>query len=238
MITVLIKKELSASLHSPLTHAVLATLVAGTGLVYWFSSLNIFYRGEISLELFFRVLEYALLLLVPPLAMKSIAHERKAGTLDLLLSKPVQAWEIIGGKCLAILLQVTFFLAITLIYYITILFLGDVDPAIGWCGYLGLLLLAGCYTSICLFASSLTHDALVALLHSVFLLGCLQFLFHLVADWGEGTLVAPLFHFLALDEHFRNISRGIIDTRDLIYFGSVIFLFLFLTRHHAFRSKS
>jgi ABC-2 type transport system permease protein len=238
MMKVMIKKELSASLHAPFTYVVFVLLAGVTGLVYWFSNVNIFYRGEVSLELLFQTFECSLLLLVPPLTMKSIAREREAGTLDLLLSKPVGTWDIIGGKYCAILLQVIFFLAITSIYYFTVSFLSDVDHAIGCCGYLGLVLVAGCYVSIGLFASSLTRNSMIALLLGFLFLCGFQFLFHAIADVSGESLFSAFLRFLSVDEHFKNISRGIIDTRDLIYFCSVIALFLLLTRHYTLRAKS
>ncbi|MDR1274239.1 MAG: ABC transporter permease [Odoribacteraceae bacterium] len=238
MMRVMIKKELSASFHSPFTYAVFALLAGITGLVYWFSNVNVFYRGEVSLEVLFQAFECSLLLLVPPLTMKSIAREREAGTLDLLFSKPVKTWDIIGGKYCAILLQVVFFLFITSIYYFTVSFLGDADHAIGCCGYLGLVLVAGCYVSIGLFASSLTRSPVVALLLALLFLCGFQFLSHAIADASGDSPLVAFFRFLSVDEHFKNISRGIIDTRDLVYFCSVIALFLVLTRHYTLRAKS
>jgi ABC-2 type transport system permease protein len=235
---VIVKKELSASLHAPFTYATLALLAWSAGLIYWFSNINIFYRGEVSLESLFQTFECSLLLLVPLLTMKSIARERETGTLDLLFSKPVKTWEIIGGKYFAILLQAAFFLAITSIYYLTVSLLSEVDHAIGMCGYVGLLLLASCYISIGMFASSLTRKPLIALPVAFLLLCSLQFLFRVIADLSEGTLLSSFSRFLSADEHFKNISRGIIDTRDLIYFCSITTLFLALTRHYTLRSKT
>jgi ABC-2 type transport system permease protein len=237
MMRVIIKKELAATFNSPFVYVVLVLLTGATGLVYWFSNINIFYREEASLSLLFRVLEHGFLLLVPFLTMKSIAGERETGTLDLLFSKPIKTWEIIGGKYCAILIEVTLFLLVTSIYYVTILFLSDTDPAIGWCGYLGLLLVAGCYVSIGMFASSLTRKSLVALPVSFAILLCFRFLLQIIAELHEGGFLAAIFHFLSVEEHFGNISRGIIDTRDLIYFCSVIVLFLALTRHYTCRVK-
>ncbi|MDR2131088.1 MAG: Gldg family protein [Odoribacteraceae bacterium] len=238
MIKAIIQKELTASLNTSFIYLLLGLLAGITGAVYWFTDLNIFYRGEASMDLLFRVLEHALLLLVPCLTMHSIANERKAGTLELLLSKPIKSRDIIGGKYCAALVQATFFLLITSIYYFTVFFLSDTDPATGWCGYLGLLLVAGCYTGLGIFASSLTRDARIALLTGSLFLLCFRFLFQCIAGIDEGSLFSRLFHFLSVEEHFGNISRGIIDTRDLIYFCSIITLSLVGTGHRLFRVNS
>ena len=198
---------------------------------------NIFSSGQASLSNLFNVFYWTLFFLIPALTMKSISEERKDGTFELLFSKPIKTWQLIMGKFFAILLQVVICLALTLPYYITIASLGNVDHAVGFCGYLGLILVCGCYISIGMFASSLTPNTIVAFFITFAIEIGFVVLFEFIAElWGSGFMAA-LFTYLSIGEHFDAIPRGVIDTKDLIYFISVIIIFLALARHYICKNR-
>lgn len=139
-VKVIINKELKVAFNSLLIYIAYTAFLGVTGFVCWFSGKNIFSSGQASLSNLFNVFYWTLFFLIPALTMKSISEERKEGTFELLFSKPIKTGQVIMGKFLAILLQVVICLALTLPYYITIASLGNVDHAVGFCGYLGLIL--------------------------------------------------------------------------------------------------
>ena len=219
-VKVIINKELKVAFNSLLIYIAYTAFLCVTGFACWFSGKNIFSSGQASLSNLFNVFYWTLFFLIPALTMKSISEERKDGTFELLFSKPIKTWQLIMGKFFAILLQVVICLALTLPYYITIASLGNVDHAVGFCGYLGLILVCGCYISIT-FAIEIGFVVL----------------FEFIAElWGSGFMAA-LFTYLSIGEHFDAIPRGVIDTKDLIYFISVIIIFLALARHYICKNR-
>jgi ABC-2 type transport system permease protein len=167
------------------------------------------------------------LFVVPAVTMRLLAEEKKGGTIELLTTKPLHDWEIVAGKFLAAWALIGIALLPTLIYYITVAFLGDIDngPVIG--GYLGLLLMAGVYVAIGLLASSLTENQIVA-----FIIGLLMIFAFYMMD--KILIFVPDFmtsvvEYLGIDFHFANIARGVIDSRDVVYFGSVLGFTLYLS---------
>lgn len=166
--------------------------------------------------------------------MKSFSEEYKQGTLELLLTKPITTWQLVIGKYLGSMLLILLALLPTILYIITIFELGapkgnlDTGSTIG--SYLGLILLGGCYAAIGIFSSSLTNNQIVAFILSVFL--CFFFFFGFEALAGIFSAEVGAFGLadLGINSHYESISRGVIDTRDLIYFFSVIIFFLALTK--------
>ena len=233
----LINKELKITFNSILIYIALIVFFGVTGFICWFSWSNIFSIGLVPLSYLFNIFYWALFFLIPFLTMKSIAEERKVGTYELLLSKPITTWQIIWGKFCAILLQVVLCLVLTLSYYITLAYLGHIDHAVGICGYIGLILVSSCYISIGMFASSLTSNPLFAFFISIGVGLCFQKLFEWIAELFGTGLLTNIFHYFAMGEHFDSFSRGIIDTKDIIYFFSIIILFLNLTKYVMNKSR-
>ena len=147
--------------------------------------------------------------------MKLIAEEKKTGTLEILLTKPVTDWQIIWGKFLATLLLIIIALALTLPYYITIWNIGPIDHGAVWTGYLGLILMSSAYISIGIFTSSITNNQIVAFLLAL----CIGIFFHSISG-----VPGSIFNYLSLSTHYESISRGVVDSKDIIYFLSIIFL--------------
>lgn len=230
-IKVIIDKELKIAFNSVLVYAVWLASFGVTGFICWLSGSNIFYTGQASLGYLFNVFHEVLYFGVPVLTMKSIASEKKDGTFQLLFSKPIKSWQLIAGKFFAILIEILIMLALTLPYYITIASLGHVDHAVGFCGYLGLICASGCYISMGIFASSLTKNPVIALFATFAITVWFQFLFTGLASLLGNTFIAAILNHLSIAEHFDTLSRGILDSKDIIYFTSIIALFLSLTRY-------
>ena len=201
----------------------IVVFLALSGLFTWLYGSDIFFVGQASLQSFFNIAYWTLFFFIPALTMKQIAEERKSGTIEMLLTKPVSEWQVVWGKFFATLILIAIALMLTLPYYITVWTLGPVDHGAVWTGYLGLLLMSGAYISIGLFASSLTNNQIVAFLLALFIGIFFHIIFGFLASNMSG-LVANVFNYLSLSTHFESISRGVIDSKDIIYFLSLIFM--------------
>jgi len=160
--------------------------------------------------------------------MRMIAEEKRSGTLELLLTKPVTDWQVVLGKFLATLALIVIALVLTLPYYITVANIGNVDHGAVITGYLGLLLMSAAYISIGVFASSISGNQIVGFLVALFIGIFFHIVFGFLASNFSGT-VGEVLHYLSMNTHFDSISRGVIDTKDLVYFFSIIFLGLVST---------
>nr|MBP8644390.1 gliding motility-associated ABC transporter permease subunit GldF [Bacteroidales bacterium] len=207
-----------------------------TGLILWVfpGNLNILDGGYASLNGYFSIAPWVLLLLVPAATMRTFSDEKRFGTLELILTRPISDGRIVLGKFFATLVLVLIVLVPSLVYYLSVYLLsspiGNIDAGGTWGSFIGLFLLASTYASVGIFTSSLTDNAIVSFLLSV--LFCL-FLFSGLSALASLPLfsgVKPLLMFLSISEHYASISRGVLDSRDLVYFISVIFLFIIFTR--------
>ncbi len=237
-VKVIIDKELKVAFNSLAIYIIYTVFFCITGFICWFSWKNVFYTGQASLSYLFNVFYWTLFFMVPVLTMKSISDERKDGTFELLFTKPIKPWQFLCGKFFAILLQVILCLLLTLPYYITLTSLGHVDYAAGICGYLGLILVSGCYISMGIFASSLTSNTIVAFFVTFAIGVWFQFLFEFIAGLFGSGFIAALFTYLSMGEHFDAIPRGVIDTKDFVYFVSIVTLFLALARYYISRTRA
>jgi len=168
--------------------------------------------------------------------MRMIAEEKKTGTIELLLTKPITDRQLVVGKFLAALILIAITLLFTLPYVISISALGNLDNGEVVMGYLGLLLMSASYIAIGLYASSITNNQIVAFLSALFI----SLFFHIIFDVLDNGLsgwLAQLFNMLNLSAHFESLQRGVLDTKDLIYFFSLIFLGLFLTESNIAKRK-
>jgi ABC-2 type transport system permease protein len=211
--------------NSPIAYIFIAVfLVVGNWLFFNY----FFVIGQASMRQYFALLPWIFLFLSPAVTMRLWSEEKKSGTIEFLLTLPVSDWQVVLAKFLGALFFVTTALALTLTLPISIALVGNVDmgPIIG--AYLGALFLAGSYLALGLFISSLTKNQIIAFVLS--LVACFGF-FIIGADFVLNK--APQFalitmKFFGLGSHFANISRGVIDTKDIIYYFSFIFIFLWL----------
>ena len=194
---------------------------------------SIFEYGYASLDKFFELAPWILLFLVPALAMRSLSDEFKAGTFEILKTRPITSAQIAGGKFLSVLIVLLFVIAPTFIYIITVKMLsatGSIDSGGITGSYFGLFLLAAVFAAISLCCSSFTGNAVVAFLISCFACLLLYFGFNAISKLPLVQGNADYYiEMLGIDFHYRSISRGVVDSRDLVYFASIIFLALLIT---------
>lgn len=211
------RRELRSYFNSPVAYVVIVVFLAIIG---WFFTSNLFLMNTASMRVVFELVPLVFLFFVPAITMRLLAEEKKSGTLELLTTKPVTDGEIVIAKFLAAWTLLAAALVPTLLYVITMLSLGSIDLGPVLAGYLGLLLMGGAYIAIGIFASSLTENQIIAFITS-FLIVLALFLMDKVLMYVPEGLASTL-EFLAVDYHFSNIARGVIDSRDIIYFASLL----------------
>ena len=195
---------------------------------------NIFDFGYATLSAFFDLAPWVFIFLIPALGMRSFADEFKSGTFETLKTSPLTKWQIVGGKYAAILAVILIALIPTFLYVITIHSLsssGGIDSGAITGSYIGLFFLASVFAAITLWCSSLTANAVIAFLLSAFACIVLYLGFNAISKLPVFTGNADYYiEMIGIDFHYQSISRGVLDTRDIVYFLSVIFLFLFSTQ--------
>lgn len=225
-IWVICTRELKSFFNSLTAYIMLVAFLGFSGFFTWIFGSDIFMVGQASLQAFFGIAYWTLFFFIPALTMGLIAEEIKSGTIEQLLTKPVSGWQVVTGKFLSTLLLIVIALAFTLPYYITVSKLGPIDHGAVWTGYFGLILMSATYISIGVFASSISNNQIVGFLLALFI----GIFFHIIFGILSGTsagIFGKIMNYLNLQTHFESISRGVIDTKDLIYFLTIIGLGLF-----------
>jgi ABC-2 type transport system permease protein len=227
-IWIITKRELNSFFDSLIAFIMIILFLGFTGFFTWISGSDIFLVGQASLRSFFAIAYWTLFFFIPALTMRMLAEEKKSGTLEMLLTKPVTDRQVILGKYFATLLLIAIALLFTLPYVITVAGIGNIDVGGTICGYLALLLISAAYASIGLFSSSITNNQIVAFLTALCIGIFFHFLFQMIASGMRG-LIGQVINSFSMTVHFESLSRGVLDSKDLVYFASVIFLGLFLT---------
>jgi ABC-2 type transport system permease protein len=225
---VIASKEVKHTFLSPIAYAFLVVYVVFLTFMFFRS---FFLVGQASMANFFDPwVPMAFALVIPGLTMRMWAEERKQGTLEFLLTAPVETWHIVVGKFLAGLALVTLCMLLTLLVPYTISRYGDLDPGPVWGSYLGAVLMGGTFLAIGMFISSFTQDQIVAFLVSaVVLIGLvLVGMDFIQLEFRGGSLFGAFCRVVSPTTHFDSIGRGVIDLRDLWYFASMSALFLYL----------
>lgn len=222
-------KELNSFFDSLVAYILLIAFLGFSGFFTWLWGSDIFYHKQASLDTFFNVALWSLFFFIPAITMRQFAEERKSGTIELLLTKRITDRQIVIGKYLACLLLVIIALAFTLPYYISVAQLGNIDHGSTISGYLGLILMSSAYIAIGLLASSLTHNQIVAFLLALMIGVLFQFILGSLGS-GQTGWIGELLTDMSVPRHFESMSRGVIDTKDVIYFLSLTFLGLMLTQ--------
>lgn len=229
------KKELH-QFFSSLTGYITIILFLIVNALYLFvlKDSNIFDFGYATLSSFFDLAPWIFIFLIPALAMRSFADEFKTGTFETLQTRPITNWQIVLGKYVAIVVVIVIALLPTILYVVTIHSLsstGDIDSGAIMGSYIGLFLLASVFAAISTWCSSLTSNAVIAFLLSAFACIILYFGFGAISKLPVFTGNADYYiEMLGINFHYQSISRGVVDSRDVIYFLSIIFLFLFATQ--------
>ncbi|SMO75017.1 gliding motility-associated ABC transporter permease subunit GldF [Solitalea koreensis] len=231
----ILKKEIAGFLSSMVAYVTIVFFLVITGLFLWvFPDSSILDNGYATLDQLFYIAPYVFMFLIPAITMRSFAEEKKEGTFETLATSPLTDWQIVIGKFFAGLLLVILALVPTVIYYFSVYQLGstpgNIDSGAVIGSYIGLLLLGAAFTSIGIFTSSLTTNQIVAFVLAVFLCFFCFAGFESISSIAFLGKIDSLLISLGISAHYQSISRGVLDTRDLIYFLSFAALFLAATK--------
>lgn len=226
------RRELLAYFNSLVAYLFITVFLLLAG---WFFFSGFFIGGQADMRSLLDLTPLMFMFFVPALTMRLISEERRSGTLELLVTYPVQDHEVVIGKFLAAMTLLAAVIAGTLAYTLTVASLGNLDGGTVVTGYLGMLLMGAAYTALGLFASSLTGNQIVGFILGIVMILAL-FLLDKVLYFIPGFLVGT-FEYLAIDTHYRSLIRGVVDTRDIVYFGALIALGLYLASWSLARRK-
>ena len=235
------KKELRQFFSSLTGYIAIIVFLLVNGLMLFVFEDNVLDYGYATLDRFFQLAPWVLLLLIPAITMRSFADEFKGGTFEILQTRPLSRWQIVGGKYSGSLVVVLIALLPTIVYFFSLQSLsssGGIDTGATIGSYIGLFFLAAVFTAIGICISSFTNNAVVAFIISLVVCILLYYGFSAIsrlALFAGGT--DYYIEMLGIDFHYRSISRGVIDTRNIIYFLSVIFLFLTITDRNLFKRQ-
>lgn len=230
------RKELNVFFSSLIGYIAITIFLVANGLFAWvFPETNILDDGFATLDAFFNFAPWILMFLIPAITMRSFAEEKNSGTIEFITTRPVTDFQIIFGKYLAALVLVVFSIIPTITYYFTVRAMaspaGNVDTGGIMGSYIGLLFLSGTFVAIAMFTSAITNNQIVAFIAGMF--GC----FFLFLAFDSLSLIPVFvgnvdayFNAISINQHYRNISKGYIDLRDVVYFISMMALFLLMTK--------
>lgn len=231
----ILKKEINTFFASPIGYLVIGVFLLLNGLFLWVfkGEFNILDNGMASLSSFFLLAPWILIFLIPAVTMRSFSDEKKQGTLELLVTKPISHFQIVLGKYFGAFVLILMALIPTLLYVYTVSQLGNpegnIDMASTIGSYFGLLFLIGAYTAIGIFASTLSDNQIVAFIIAVFICFFFYFGFEGLSNYNVFDNLIYMEN-IGMAAHYNSMSRGVIDTRDLVYFTSIAFAFLLFTK--------
>ena len=233
----LIKKEIN-SFFSTLSGyiAIIVFLLANSMFLWVFpGEFNILDNGYATIDSLFIIAPWIFLFLIPAITMRLFSEEKRAGTIELLLTRPVSDFNIVLSKYLSGVVIVLFSLVPALIYFLSVYLLGspvgNIDTGGTWGSFIGLFFLAAVYVAIGVFSSSLTENQIISFIIALILSFIFYIGFESISTMGGFNKIEGLIVNLGINEHYKSIRRGVIDTRDLLYFCSVITLFIFFTKY-------
>ena len=219
------KKELRSFFTTPMAYIFLVVFALVNG--YFFTN-TFFLYNQSDMRSLFGIVPLVYLFFIPAVSMGLISREKSLGTIEIISTLPIRERDIVIGKFLAGLTLILVALFTTLIHYITLINVGTtIDHGAVFTGYLGLALLGGVYTSVGIFSSSLTENQVIAFIVGIAIVITFFLMDKLLVFVPPG--LAGLIQYLSTEFHLSNMSRGVIDTRNIVYFGSVIGFFLFMT---------
>ena len=231
----LLKKEISVFFSSLTGYIAIVVFLAAIGLFMWVfpGDFNVIDKGYANIDTLFIIAPWVFMFLIPAITMRSFSEEWKSGTIELLLTKPITDWQLISAKFFAGLIIVIFSLLPTLVYYWSVKSISlapGIDEGATWGSYFGLLFLASSFVSIGIFSSALSKNQIIAFISSVFISFFFYVGFEQISSFFLSSGTDSLIINLGINEHYISMSRGVIDTRDLIYFVSLSLFFLYLTK--------
>lgn len=219
------KKEFKTFFISPIAYIFITVYLVVTNFLFFQS---FFLINQADMRAYFGILPWVFLLFIPAITMRSWAEEKKLRTLELLLTWPISDFQVVAGKFLASFsfLAITILLSISVPFTVILLGNPDMGPILG--GYIGSLLMGGAYLAIGLWISSLTENQIVAFILGVVITFALFIVGNPFVTMASPSILVPVLNYIGLGNHFESIERGVIDTRDIVYYFSVIGFFLFL----------
>lgn len=232
----LLKKEIYSFLSSLVGYIAISVFLLLISLFMWVleTDLNVFDNGYATLQALFVIGPWVFLFLIPAITMRSFSDEKKTGTIELLLTRPITDIQIVFAKYFAGFFLVLFSLLPTLLYFYSIYYLGNpvgnIDTGAMWGSYIGLLCLGASFVSIGIFCSSITDNQVIAFIVSMFVCAFFYMGFGLISIFPLFSSIDDVVMSLGIESHYLSMSRGVVDTRDLLYFFSVIAFFLYATR--------
>ncbi len=232
----LLKKEISSFLSSLIGYIVMIVFITTIGLFMWVfpGEFNVLDSGYANIDTLFVIAPWVFMFLAPAITMRMFSEEQRTGTIELLLTKPISDWGIIWAKYFAGFLLVIFSLLPSLLYYYSVSQLGspanNIDTGGMWGSYIGLVFLSGGFIAIGLFASAITESQIVSFILAVFLSFFCYIGFESISSLALLGSVDSFILNLGINEHYISMSRGVIDTRDIIYFVSLVSIFLLFTK--------
>lgn len=236
-------KEIRSFLSSLMGYVIILVFLVSVSLFLWIfpNDFNVFDYGYANLDGLFVIAPFVFLFLVPAITMRSFAEEKKSGTIELLYTRPLTDMQIILSKFLASFTLVVIALLPTLLYFLTVYLLsypqGNIDSGSIWGSYIGLLFLGAAFTSIGIFTSSISDNQVISFVIAGLLSAFLYLGFEMIYSFALFGPIDLFIRSLGISAHYSSLSRGVIDTRDVVYFLSTIALFLFLTRFSLARRK-
>lgn len=224
-ISIIMKKELAAYFNSSVAYITLVVFLLISG---WFFTSSFFLINESDLRVLFSIIPIIYLFFIPAITMGIMAREMSTGTMEMLVTLPLDDWEVVTGKFLAALVLIAVGLLFTAVHFFTLTMVAtNMDVGAIIAGYLGLLLVGAVYAAVGVFCSSLTSNQITAFIIS-FMIVFVLFIMDKILFFIPGFM-AQIVQYIAIDYHLTNISRGVIDSRNLVYFGSMIIFFLVLS---------
>jgi ABC-2 type transport system permease protein len=211
------KREIKSYFNSPVAYIVVAVFMLIAGYLYWS---QLFLEKQAELRYYFTLTPLIFTFIIPAITMRLLAEEKGSGTLEMLITMPVRDWEVVLGKFLAGMAMVAAIVGMTGFYAVTLALLGPVDRGPLLTGYLGLLLMGGSYVSIGVMASSLTRNQIVAFILA-FAISFGLFIFGQIVQYAPDWL-SPVLAFMSMGNHFESLSRGVVDSRDVIFYVSLM----------------
>jgi len=215
--TTVAKREIRTYFNSPVAYIVVTVFMLIVGYLYWS---QLFLEKQAELRYYFNLTPLVFTFIIPAITMRLLAEEKGSGTLEMLITMPVRDWEVVLGKFLAGMTMLLAIVGMTMLYAVTLAVLSPIDKGPMLTGYLGLLLMGGAYIAIGVMASSLTRNQIVAFILA-FAISFALFIFGQIVQYAPDWL-APVLAFLSMGNHFESLSRGVVDSRDVLFYVSVM----------------
>ncbi|MXY99811.1 ABC transporter permease subunit [Candidatus Poribacteria bacterium] len=225
-IAAIFKKEFRSYFNSPIAYIFITFFL---GLSSWLFFRGFFFGNQAEMRVFFVYMPWIFLFFVPAVTMKLWAEEKKIGTIEILMTLPIRDYEVVLGKFFASFALLIVTVLLSLVIPFSVMYLGDPDGGIIITGYIGLLLMGAAYLSIGLCASTLTENQIIAFILGIFACFVLLIIGEDIVLFNAPDWLFPIFSYLGLGAHYSSILRGVLDSRDIIYYLSVIGFFLYLS---------